>query len=146
RNELSGRWEWMLISGVIDLALAVMILAGFPGTAAWALGLLVGVNMMFGGAALVAMALAARQSPYPALRVSAGRRHLDAGERCELALVGGFLAHVARQIPRRVLRQRRHRHAERRHAAAERLRLHDLVELLVEPGDDRRRRLGRRRE
>jgi uncharacterized membrane protein HdeD (DUF308 family) len=62
RGELSGRWEWMLISGIIDLVLAAIILAGFPGTAAWALGLLVGVNMMFGGAALVAMALAARQA------------------------------------------------------------------------------------
>ncbi len=34
RRELSGRWEWMLISGIIDLALAGVIFAGFPGTAA----------------------------------------------------------------------------------------------------------------
>jgi uncharacterized membrane protein HdeD (DUF308 family) len=60
RRELSGRWEWMLISGLIDLVLAGIIFAGLPGTAAWALGVLVGVNMIFGGAALVAMALHAR--------------------------------------------------------------------------------------
>jgi uncharacterized membrane protein HdeD (DUF308 family) len=60
RNQLSGRWAWMLISGVIDLILAAIIFAGLPGTAAWALGLLVGINMVFGGAALIGMALAAR--------------------------------------------------------------------------------------
>ena len=63
RRELSGRWEWMLVSGVIDLVLAGIILAGLPGTAAWALGLLVGVNMIFGGAALIAIALHARSAP-----------------------------------------------------------------------------------
>ena len=61
RRELSGRWEWMLVSGIIDLVLAGIILAGLPGTAAWALGVLVGVNMIFGGTALIAMALHARQ-------------------------------------------------------------------------------------
>jgi len=61
RRELSGRWEWMLLSGVIDLVLAGIILVGLPGTAAWALGVLVGVNMIFGGTALIAMALHARQ-------------------------------------------------------------------------------------
>jgi uncharacterized membrane protein HdeD (DUF308 family) len=47
----------MLISGIIDLVLAGIIFAGLPGTAAWALGLLVGINMIFGGVALVAIAL-----------------------------------------------------------------------------------------
>jgi len=60
RNQLSGRWAWMLISGIIDLILAGIIFIGLPGTAAWALGLLVGINMLFGGTALIAMALAAR--------------------------------------------------------------------------------------
>ena len=50
----------MLVSGIIDLILAGIIFAGLPGTAVWALGLLVGINMLFGGAALIAMALAAR--------------------------------------------------------------------------------------
>jgi uncharacterized membrane protein HdeD (DUF308 family) len=39
-----------------------MIYAGLPGTAGWAIGLLVGINMVFGGAALIAMALHARNS------------------------------------------------------------------------------------
>jgi uncharacterized membrane protein HdeD (DUF308 family) len=60
RVQLSGRWGWMLASGIVDLILATLILAGLPGTAAWAIGLLVGINMVFGGAALIAMALHAR--------------------------------------------------------------------------------------
>jgi uncharacterized membrane protein HdeD (DUF308 family) len=62
KRELSGQWGWMLASGVVDLVLAAVILVGLPGTAAWALGLLVGINMVFGGSALVAMALHARQA------------------------------------------------------------------------------------
>ena len=60
KRELSGRWGWMLASGIIDLILAGIIFAGLPGTAAWAIGLLVGINMIFGGTALIAMALHAR--------------------------------------------------------------------------------------
>jgi uncharacterized membrane protein HdeD (DUF308 family) len=61
RNQLTGRWVWMLVSGIVDLILAGIIFAGLPGTALWALGLLVGINMVFGGVALIGMALAARQ-------------------------------------------------------------------------------------
>ena len=62
RRELSGRWGWMLFSGVVDLLLAGLIFLGLPGTAAWAIGLLVGINMIFGGSALIGMALRARSS------------------------------------------------------------------------------------
>lgn len=60
KRELSGRWGMMLLSGVVDLVLAGIIFAGLPGTAAWAIGLLVGINLVFGGSALIAMALHAR--------------------------------------------------------------------------------------
>jgi uncharacterized membrane protein HdeD (DUF308 family) len=60
KRELSGRWGWMLMSGIVDLVLGAMILAGLPSTAAWAIGVLVGINMVFGGTALIAMALHAR--------------------------------------------------------------------------------------
>jgi uncharacterized membrane protein HdeD (DUF308 family) len=62
KRELTGQWGWMLVSGIIDLVLAAIILAGLPGTAAWALGLLVGINMLFGGSAMIAMAMHARSS------------------------------------------------------------------------------------
>jgi uncharacterized membrane protein HdeD (DUF308 family) len=61
KRELTGQWGWMLFSGLIDLVLAGLILSGLPGTAAWALGLLVGINMIFGGWALTLMALAVRK-------------------------------------------------------------------------------------
>ena len=61
RQQLTGSWGWMLVSGIIDLILAAMVFAGLPGSAAWAIGLLVGINMIFGGSALIAMALAARK-------------------------------------------------------------------------------------
>jgi uncharacterized membrane protein HdeD (DUF308 family) len=60
KRELSGRWGVMLFSGAVDLILAGIIFAGLPGTAAWAIGLLVGINLVFGGSALIAMALHAR--------------------------------------------------------------------------------------
>ena len=61
KAQLSSRWGWMLASGIVDLILAGIIFAGLPGTAAWALGLLVGINMLFGGTAMIGMALAARR-------------------------------------------------------------------------------------
>ena len=60
RKGLTGRWSWMLASGIIDVLLALILMAGLPGTAVWALGLLIGINMIFGGWALVWMALHAR--------------------------------------------------------------------------------------
>jgi uncharacterized membrane protein HdeD (DUF308 family) len=60
KRELSGRWGGMLLSGVVDVLLAGIIFLGLPGTASWAIGLLVGVNMLFGGSAVIAMALGAR--------------------------------------------------------------------------------------
>jgi uncharacterized membrane protein HdeD (DUF308 family) len=61
RRELSGAWGWMLASGIVDLVLGGVIFAGLPGSAEWAIGLLVGINMTFGGVALIAMALQARR-------------------------------------------------------------------------------------
>jgi uncharacterized membrane protein HdeD (DUF308 family) len=61
RRELSERWAWLLVAGIMDLLIAAVIIAGLPGSALWAVGLLVGINLLFGGATLIGMALAARQ-------------------------------------------------------------------------------------
>ena len=53
-------WGWVLFSGIIDLLLAYLIWAGWPSSASWAIGLLVGINMLFLGLSLVMTALAAR--------------------------------------------------------------------------------------
>lgn len=62
RHGFSARWGMLLFSGLIDLGLAALIFLGLPGTAAWAIGLLVGINMVFGGSALISMALHARSA------------------------------------------------------------------------------------
>jgi uncharacterized membrane protein HdeD (DUF308 family) len=62
RRELSQRWSWMLVAGLMDLLIAAVIVAGLPGSALWAVGLLVGINLLFGGASLIGVALAARNS------------------------------------------------------------------------------------
>jgi uncharacterized membrane protein HdeD (DUF308 family) len=61
RRELSERWSWLLIAGIMDLLIAAIIVTGLPGSAVWAVGLLVGINLLFGGASLIGMALAARK-------------------------------------------------------------------------------------
>jgi uncharacterized membrane protein HdeD (DUF308 family) len=53
-------WGWILFSGLVDLLLAFLIWDGWPSSAAWAIGLLVGINMVFVGLSLIMTALAAR--------------------------------------------------------------------------------------
>jgi uncharacterized membrane protein HdeD (DUF308 family) len=62
RRELSGRWGLMVAAGILDLIISAMIITGLPGSAEWAIGLLVGINLVFGGTSLIGMALAARNS------------------------------------------------------------------------------------
>lgn len=62
RRELSERWSWLLMAGLMDILIAFLIISGLPGSAEWAIGLLVGINLVLGGASLVGMALAARKS------------------------------------------------------------------------------------
>lgn len=53
-------WGWTMFTGVVDLVLALLLLSGLPGTATWALGLFVGINLVTVGFAVSATALAAR--------------------------------------------------------------------------------------
>ena len=62
RRELLQRWSWLLVAGLMDILIAFIIIAGLPGSAVWAIGLLVGINLLFGGASMIGIALAARQS------------------------------------------------------------------------------------
>lgn len=66
RRALTSRWGWMLASGIVDVGLGVLLLVGLPGTALWALGLLVGIDMIFGGWALIFIAVQARNAATPA--------------------------------------------------------------------------------
>jgi uncharacterized membrane protein HdeD (DUF308 family) len=61
RREPSIPWGLLFASGILDLAVAAIIIAGLPGSAHWAIGLLVGIDLVFGGFALIGMALAGRR-------------------------------------------------------------------------------------
>ena len=53
-------WGWVLVSGIVNLGLAVLVWIGWPETASWVIGLMVGINMMFVGLSLTMTAIAAR--------------------------------------------------------------------------------------
>ncbi|MGA7326821.1 MAG: HdeD family acid-resistance protein [Rhodomicrobium sp.] len=58
----TGRWVLLLLTGLIDLALAALVIAGWPSTAFWILGLYVGINFLFTGFGLIFAALGARSA------------------------------------------------------------------------------------
>lgn len=52
---------WLLFDGIITLILSVLIWASWPSNAEWAIGTLLGINMLFSGAARLSLSLAARR-------------------------------------------------------------------------------------
>ena len=54
-------WGWLLFSGIANLMLVFLIWYGWPGTAAWAIGILAGVNLFLVGLAMVMMSFAVRR-------------------------------------------------------------------------------------
>lgn len=55
-------WGWIGFSGALSMLLGLILLFGLPGTAMWAVGLLVGIDLIFLGAAEIAMAYALRRA------------------------------------------------------------------------------------
>jgi uncharacterized membrane protein HdeD (DUF308 family) len=53
-------WGWMLFSGITSLVLGALIQLQWPLSGAWAVGVLVGIQLWFGGSSLLALAAAAR--------------------------------------------------------------------------------------
>lgn len=60
REAFPDSWGWLLMSGIADLVLAAMMIWGWPSTAIWALGLIVGLNLLTSGLAIVMVAAAGR--------------------------------------------------------------------------------------
>lgn len=54
-------WGWALFSGLVGVLLGVMIWTQWPLSGAWAIGTLVGINILFSGSSMMAMGLAARR-------------------------------------------------------------------------------------
>jgi uncharacterized membrane protein HdeD (DUF308 family) len=62
RSAFPESWGWMLVSGIADLILAGLLIAGWPGSATWALGLFLGVNLISSGIAITMVASAVRRA------------------------------------------------------------------------------------
>jgi uncharacterized membrane protein HdeD (DUF308 family) len=60
RRQLTRRWGWLFLNGVLDVGLAAVIFVVLPGSAYWMLGMLIGIDFLFAGASLIAIAMAAR--------------------------------------------------------------------------------------
>jgi uncharacterized membrane protein HdeD (DUF308 family) len=52
---------WLLFDGIVTLVLAVMIWSTWPSSAAWVIGTLVGISMLFSGLSRLVLSLAARR-------------------------------------------------------------------------------------
>jgi uncharacterized membrane protein HdeD (DUF308 family) len=53
-------WGWQLLNGVITFVLGVLVLLQWPISGLWAIGLFVGIDLIFYGAAWIALALQLR--------------------------------------------------------------------------------------
>ena len=65
-TERTHGWGWVLLNGVISLALGVMIWRQWPESALWVIGLFVGIDLLFNGWSLIMLALTLRSLPRPA--------------------------------------------------------------------------------
>ena len=50
-------WGWMVFNGLTSLILAVFVCVGWPETALWLPGLLLGINLIFAGWSLFYISL-----------------------------------------------------------------------------------------
>jgi uncharacterized membrane protein HdeD (DUF308 family) len=55
-------WGWALFSGIVSLALGIMIWSQFPVSGMWAVGTLAGIHMVFGGSSVASLCNSARRA------------------------------------------------------------------------------------
>jgi uncharacterized membrane protein HdeD (DUF308 family) len=53
-------WGWLVAGGIGSLLVGVILLLGWPATALWATGLLLGINLIFTGLTRITLALVSR--------------------------------------------------------------------------------------
>jgi uncharacterized membrane protein HdeD (DUF308 family) len=61
RADFPGAWGWLLLSGIVDIALGLVIVFGLPGTAIWVIGLMVGINLLMMGVSIVMLSIGCRR-------------------------------------------------------------------------------------
>ena len=52
------RWGWTVFSGLLSLALGIMLLAQMPVSSVWFIGFAIGLDLIFDGASLISFAMA----------------------------------------------------------------------------------------
>ena len=57
------RWGWTVVSGLVSLAFGVYLLATWPAAGAYLIGIVIGIDLIFDGAALVGFAAAIHSLP-----------------------------------------------------------------------------------
>ena len=58
----SSGWGWEALDGLITLVLGGLVLAEWPASGLWAIGLFIGIDLIFYGAAWIALALGLRSA------------------------------------------------------------------------------------
>lgn len=110
-------WEWLTVSGVASLTLAMIVLSGLPGPYLWMFGVLLGVALVFDGSARLALSLQGRSRAAEAvfdrtLPVAEARhrlppRPLAAAAPSRWRAVGWKTSFAFRQQARRAFRERK---------------------------------------
>ncbi|PZV11619.1 MAG: hypothetical protein DCF22_14160 [Leptolyngbya sp.] len=62
-----ANWSWTLVSGLMAIVLGILIFYGWPFSAAWLLGVFVGVNLMFTGVWMIVIPLLIRRNYRPGM-------------------------------------------------------------------------------
>ena len=52
---------WTIVNGVLSIVIAVLVIGDLPSSAAWAIGLFVGIQLLFDGIALIVTAMAGKK-------------------------------------------------------------------------------------
>lgn len=67
RHRQEPGWAWLLGVALLEILLGIVVLTGFPGSAIWLLGVLLGVDLLFNGVGLIMFARSIRRGrPAPA--------------------------------------------------------------------------------
>ena len=59
------RWGWSVFSGLVSIALGIMLLAQMPVSSVWFIGFALGMDLIFDGASLIAFSGAIHSLPKP---------------------------------------------------------------------------------
>lgn len=56
-------WVWLLLNGIVTLALGILIWRGWPETGYWVIGMFIGIDLLFYGWSLVMLSVGIRSLP-----------------------------------------------------------------------------------